>query len=413
MRTAEGARGVWAERGFSDLSSLPLVSEFVYRSPKYLDNEATGRATEKEVVDHLFLHGRGCLLISQKVQDDPTKRTPQRNKQWVLKNIQRSLKPLMGAIRNPPRGPLWCEHPRLGRVEFKALPPVIHGVVLAETWRPVSLSHIERSLPSEIQGVPVSYFSINDFLNIVIRLRTIPEVLEYLTLRRSLPRACHYTIGNETALFSLYLMQRGSLSGCKGIRDAQQRIHDNPALLREALIRNEEQIKFSSLLEHAADCLATRDPNWSDGITEEMRGLFDPDTERRNYLLLQEPLTRLRLRERAELGRCFNSVMQRTAKFGPGVSFAAGHIDGNELLFLFISSRGKSRKEIFGIMKVLTRAALAHYGKRKCWVIADRNGTNFDLALTIPDYSPTPEDVSAGERHFARLRTVDIEVSRL
>jgi hypothetical protein len=413
MSAQEPSRGDWAELGFEHLSSIPLVSEFVFRSPRYRDNESTEKSTEKEVVDHLFLCDGKCLLISQKVQDDPTKRTQERNQQWVLKNIQRSLRPITGAIRNPPKGPIWCNHPRLGRVEFDVLPPVVHGVVLAETWRPVKLSPIAASLPSEIQGIPISYFSINDFMNILVRLRTIPEVIEYLSARRALAKECLNSVGDEMALFGLYLMQGGSLEGGKGNAEAKQRIRCNRDSFQKAIERNNEQIRFSSVLEHAADCLATRDPNWFDGITEEMRSLFDPDIKRRNYVLLQEPLTRLRLRERAELGRCFYSVMQRTAEKRAGISFAAGHIDGNELLFLFISARGESRKNLFGAMQALTRAALAHYKMGRCWVISDRDGTNFEVALTVLDYSPTPEDIAEGKRLFGPLKTLDVDVSGL
>jgi hypothetical protein len=105
--------------------------------------------------------------------------------------------------------------------------------------------------------------------------------------------------------------------------------------------------------------------------------------------------------------------MQRTAEKRAGISFAAGHIDGNELLFLFISARGESRKNLFGAMQALTRAALAHYKMGRCWVISDRDGTNFEVALTVLDYSPTPEDIAEGKRLFGPLKTLDVDVSGL
>ena len=46
--------------------SLPLISEFVFRSPKHND------PTEKEVIDHLIVHKGDGILISQKAQEDPT-----------------------------------------------------------------------------------------------------------------------------------------------------------------------------------------------------------------------------------------------------------------------------------------------------------------------------------------------------
>ena len=89
------SRTDWAEKEVEDVLSLPLISEFVFRSPKHND------PNEKEVIDHLIAHKDEAILISQKAQDDPTKRSVQRNELWVLKNTQDALKPILGAIRRP------------------------------------------------------------------------------------------------------------------------------------------------------------------------------------------------------------------------------------------------------------------------------------------------------------------------
>ena len=89
------SRTDWAEGEVEDILSLPLISEFVFRSPKHND------PNEKEVIDHLIVHKDEAILISQKAQDDPTKRSVQRNELWVLKNTQDALKPILGAIGKP------------------------------------------------------------------------------------------------------------------------------------------------------------------------------------------------------------------------------------------------------------------------------------------------------------------------
>jgi hypothetical protein len=61
-------------------------------------------------------------------------------------------------------------------------------------------------------GVPITYMSINDFLNIVMQMRTVPEVLEYLNARRELPSACLHVVGDELPLYELYIMNGGTLS---------------------------------------------------------------------------------------------------------------------------------------------------------------------------------------------------------
>jgi hypothetical protein len=108
MVEAATTRTLWAERQVEDVLTLPLISEFVFRSPKHND------PTEKEVIDHLIVHKGDGILISQKAQEDPTSRTVEKNELWVLKNIQDALKPIRGSIKNPADRPKWCDHPRRG-----------------------------------------------------------------------------------------------------------------------------------------------------------------------------------------------------------------------------------------------------------------------------------------------------------
>ena len=73
-------------------------------------------------------------------------------------------------------------------------------------------------------------------------------------------------------------------------------------LLQEALDRSEEYKFYSSQIEHVADALHQRDPNYADGLPPEALALFDKEGERKNYLILQEILTDMRLTERAMIG---------------------------------------------------------------------------------------------------------------
>lgn len=407
MSSPKITRTDWAERQVEELLSVPLISEFVFRGPKHIDR------TEKEVIDFLVVHGQQCILISQKAQDDPEKRTVERNKLWVLKNIQNALKPIRGAIKNPNDLPKWCEHPRLGRVEFNGLPPIVHGIALAETWHSVDLHSVAEYLPLEYLGVPITYLSINDFLNLVMQLRTIPELLEYLNARRGLPTTCLHSIGDEMSLFELYLMNGGNLEGCTGYTDAKQMIESRADLVKEALDRNAEDIFYSSLLEHVADSLSMRDPNYAQGISPEMRSLFDPDEKRKNYILLQEILTDMRLRERAVLGKGFYTVTDQVSKQTQGIKYRAAHVEGRDRVFLFVASKNSDKSTLFSAVKVLAGGALAHYQKSDCLAIIDCDGKHYYLALTRPDYEPTPEDKEAGKKHFGHLRLSDVDISSL
>jgi hypothetical protein len=400
-------RTLWAERQVEEVLSLPLISEFVFRSPKH------NNPNEKEVIDHLIVHKGDGILISQKAQEDPTSRSIEKNELWVLKNIQDALKPICGSIRKPDDRPKWCDHPRRGRVDFATLPRIIHGVALVETWHPVDLKQIADELPLEYLGVPLTYMSINDFLNIVWQLRTLPEVLEYLNARRELPTACLRVVGDELPFYELYMMNGGTLKGCFGHADARRAIETHDDLLREALDRSEGYKFYSSQIEHIADSLSQRDPNYADGLPPEAVALFDKDGERKNYLILQEVLTDMRLTERASIGRQFHTVAEAMVGKTSGLTMAAIHCDGREWVFLFISSRGIPKSRLHDIATRLTRGALAHYQKKNCFVIIDRDGQHYDLKLSNPDFEPNADDIAIGEKHFGHLRMKTLDVSRL
>jgi len=403
-------RTLWAERQVEEVLSLPLISEFVFRSPMHKD------PTDKEVIDHLIVHKGDGILISQKAQEDPTSRSVEKNELWVLKNIQDALKPIRGCIKNPDDRPKWCDHPRRGRVEFKTLPRIIHGVALVETWRPVDLNQIADKLPLEYLGVPLTYMSINDFLNIVWQLRTLPEVIEYLNARRKLPIACQRMIGDELPFYELYIMNGGlanSLAACLGHADARRAANTHDDLLQEALNRSEEHKLYSSEIEHVAHALSTRDPNYADGLPPEAVELFDKDSERKNYLILQEILADTRLTERAMMGRQFHTVAESMRGETEGFKFSAATADGRDLVFVFISSRGIDKTTRYVQANELAGGALAHYQKKNCFVIIDRDGEHYDLMLTNPDYKPNAADIAAGEELFGHLRMQTVDISRL
>jgi hypothetical protein len=126
----------WAEEQVEQLLSIPFISEFVFRSPQNLEGP---RKTQREVADLLIDHMGKGLLVSQKAQEDPESRDERRNELWVLTHAKGAVDQLIGALRSPAT-PFWCDHPRRGRVDYpNGLPTIVHGVVVAETFRPVDL----------------------------------------------------------------------------------------------------------------------------------------------------------------------------------------------------------------------------------------------------------------------------------
>lgn len=400
-------RTLWAEPTVERLLSAPFISEFVFRSAQIVD------PTQKEVVDFALVHKQRSILISQKAQEEPEKRTAEKNRLWVLKNAKGALSQLRGAIHSRKDKTIWCDHSRRGRVEFVGgLPPALHGIVVVETLYPVDLQLEASELPLEVSSVPITYFSLSDFVNVALQLRTVPELLGYLSARRSLPEASLYRIGDERPLFELYLLNGGNLNGCLGHQDAKRAGETHREQLQKTLARTAEYHHFSGLLEHVADCLATRNPNYALGLSEKVLEAFDPSDKRQKYMLLQEVIANMRLRERAELGSGLHGAIEKVAAQSKGFTFRTARIDSwPEWVFILASSKNWDRPTLIDNVELLARGAMAFYGKAKCFFILDRDGVSFEVGQTKLDVDLSSADRRNGEELFGNLRVSSTEIS--
>jgi hypothetical protein len=400
-------RTEWAERHVEEFLSLPLISEFVFRSPQTLDG------TQREVADLLVAHGDTGILISQKCQEDPDSRDAAKTESWARKEAKRAVSQLCGALRTAMGKAVWCDHPRRGRVEFPdGLPKIDHGIVLIEVFRPVDLEPEAAVLPLDFQDTPVSYLSVNDFLNLTVELRTTPELLEYLQARRSLSAADLRSIGDEKSLFEFYLLNGGSLRGCASRTEARQAVSSRQDELRRLLAAKSDSDRYSTLLEHVADQLATRNPHYAEGIPAAELAKFEPVSARVTYLEMQGVLANLRLPERAELGRAFHGVIDRMAEQDKGFVYMAAHLDSRpEWVVVFGSSKKQDRAVLLERMGVLMPGAMAFFGKSRCLTILDRDGLGYEVGYGYMKSPPTSEECRAGEQLFGHLRIVDRAVS--
>ena len=247
---------------------------------------------------------------------------------WARKEAKKAVSQLRGALRTAIGKAIWCDHPRRGRVEFpNGLPKIDHGIVLVEVLQRVDLEPEATVLPLDFQGTPISYLSVNDFLNLAVELRTTPELLEYLNARRSLQSPELRVIGDEKSLFEFYLLNDGSLQGVASRADASQAASAQQNKLRRLLMSKTDLDRYSMLLEHVADQLATRNPNYAEGIPPAELAKFEPVFARNTYLKMQGVVANLRLTERAELGRAFHGVIERLSTESEGFVYMAAHLD--------------------------------------------------------------------------------------
>ncbi|MFZ0979720.1 MAG: hypothetical protein WAN23_09995 [Candidatus Acidiferrales bacterium] len=394
------SRTLWAERHVEEFLSLPLVSEFVFRSPQTLDG------SQREVADFLVTCDAHGILISQKCQEDPTSRSAEKLEGWAGKRARKGVSQLIGALRTGSGRPMWCEHPRRGRVDFPTgLPQIAHGVVLIEVFEPVALRQGDE-FPLEFNGIPISYFSLNDFLNLTVQLRTVPEIVEYLDRRRALPFADLRTIGEERSLFTFYLLNEGSFAGCLGIADTKIAAAAQAERFEAALRRKLDSDRYSGLMEHVANELATRLTSYAAGLSPRVLDAFDPSERRQNYINIQRVLANLRLRERAELGRAFDSTTEKLRGKAQGFVYRAMRLDSQpEWVWVFGSSKKIERPELLSRFEPLLRGALAYFEKSRCLLVVDRDSVGYEVGLSQAGFQPTLTDHAIGDKLFGNLRT--------
>jgi hypothetical protein len=398
------SRSRWAEKQAEALLSAPFIAEFVLRSPQMVDG------TQKEVADLLILYKDSGLLVSQKAQADPLSRDEWKNELWVLKAAKNGVSQLIGALR-PSAKAIWCEHPRRGRIDFPTgLPPIAHGIVAVETFRPVDLQPGAVDLPLAQGSIPITYISLNDFLNVAAQLRTVPELLRYLDARRELPEAALLKVGDERPIFEFYLLH-GTLKGCNSHERGREIVEASSDQVNTILENMAKYHHFSSLMEHVGHELAIRSATCLDGLPPELLAKFDAREKRQNYLLMQEVIADLPLRERAELGSQFAAVIHRVQGESRRYVQATARLDSRpEWIFVFGASMGWTHEEIVGSMEPTMRGALAHYQKQRCLIIVDREGQGYEVAMTQPGhiFTPTEEDLRNGKERFSGLRVTSI-----
>jgi hypothetical protein len=170
----------------------PLTYDTVMLRPSHRDG-----MIDKEVCDVLFaLRGQG-IVVALKSQHEQSQRNIVRLHGWCANNARDAVRALNGATRTIARRAFSCCHPRRGLVSFESGAVLArHAVAVLEVRDECVI--LLNDLPDRTKaGVPLTYLSTNDFLNIVRELRAFPDILAYLDTRLTLPRAARMVIGHE------------------------------------------------------------------------------------------------------------------------------------------------------------------------------------------------------------------------
>jgi hypothetical protein len=182
------------------------------------------------------------------------------------------------------------------------------------------------------------------------------------------------------------------------------------ARLREMIEAKSELDFYNSLLEHVADELATRLPEFEADVPASMLAHFDAPGSRNGYLKMQNILAGLRLGERAQLGRAFYDVIANLRNDSNGFTFRSARIESKpDLVFVFASSKGVDRAEALARLKVLVTGGMGFY-RQNCLVVLDRDSVGYELALGLLDSEPTAVEQKIGQEVFGHLKTTKLPI---
>ena len=303
---------------------------------------------------------------------------------------------------------MWCDHPRRGRVRFpEGLPPITQAIATLEVF---DRTELDDDLPLKSQGTPITYISVSDFLNLTLQSRTVPEVVRYLEARRSLPQSELRMIGSEQVLFLYYLLFDGTFAGFTTYFDVEQILIERSNELQATMAVKAERDRFSLLMEHVADQLAGRHPQYQAGLSAAVLDKYEPVGERRAYLQMQEIIAGMHLAERAALGDAFQrAIEKRKATGGLGLTFLAAQVSSQPDLVFVLGSFGESptfsRDKLLSALPKLSNEAMAYYERNRCFIIVDRDGRSYEVCLALSTSPLSPVLRSIQSKIFGRLKT--------
>jgi len=402
-------RTTWVEEQVTKFCAAPLTLETTFLRSMYW------RGTlQRELCDLLLaLRGEG-IVLSLKSQEDPTVRRGTELAAWCGKAAKKAAAQLGGAMRTVRQETFFCQHPRRGLMQFApAQITVRHGIAVLEAQTDVV--KLPDGLPDAAYGAPFTYFSLNDALNVVTELRAFPDLTAYLDARLKLPLAVRRIIGKERLLYQYYLLNDETFDGCQSLEYAASFVKARENEFKERLKAKMTLDQYTRMVEHVSDALATRAPDYAVGLDPATLAGFDSDTNRKNYLRLQEELCGLRLVARRNLGEAFDRVHRKVAesrKLQDMVYCAILFDEKPDFLYVLAASCGIERQKLLSRTRFTLNGALAWYRVRQGMALVDRDGAGYEVCLTEFKH-PTDTDIKAGQELFGTLRMMTIAARTL
>ncbi len=288
-------RGSAIEELTEQFCQKPFLQDFLFLRPKMVSGH-------KELTDLLAILEGKCLCIEIKASGQGSSRSGQRLMKWATKRFVEAGRKAAGATRRLVTSDIAALHPWRGNVIYHVgdLIPIC-GIALVEySGSPFTLTSGIKHQTSN--GVPIHYFSLNDFLNLVDLLGTLPDTIEYLRQRASIADDARNIIGKERDLIATYLLD-GHLRAGLGCKDIENRWSYVMEVKEESFERKRKHNIFVDFYNGLIDELHQRDPNKLSYFPPELAKYVEPISDRTSYLEIATRLNKLPYIYRREIGK--------------------------------------------------------------------------------------------------------------
>jgi hypothetical protein len=307
------------------IAEKPLLAESVYLRPKFND-----KGKEKEVADLLLVHRGNALVLQIKCQKTPETRIDDQLSRWIDKSAKSAYKQLRGALRTLSTRDYYCTHPALGRMDFnKNQLTAIHGIVIVE--HRLRFLSLPQALPLETFGVPISYFTLSDFLIHISELRTFHNLREFLDARHSLEHFDLRLTGCGEALLGHYMLNNGSFP--VGLTEEQRLSH---------IVEKRSDFEKFLLQKRLGDVECAELERAARSLRKRAAGYPPRSKDDKNYRVMQLALMDLTYAGRRLVGRKIKEACaELSAQATAGIVQMCSHaVIFDELIVLVIALKG-------------------------------------------------------------------------
>lgn len=372
-------RGSTIEELTEQFCKRSFLKDFLFLRPKMVGGH-------KELADLLVILEDRCLCIQIKASGKTSPRSGQRLTNWATKQFIKAGSQAAGATRKVMTSNISASHPWRGNVVFQAgdLIPIC-GIALVEYFGP-PFTLTSKVKPQTSNGIPIHYFSLNDFFNLVDLLGTLPDTIEYLRQRASISDDARTIIGKERDLYATYLLD-GRLRPGLGCKDVENRWSYVIDVEGESFERKRKHNIFADFYNSLIDELHQRDPDMLSYFPPELINYVEPISERNGYLEIATRLNKLPYMYRREIGKRLFQAAKAVKKDAKSRMFTFREPDPQWVLAFLVTPKIDRMSRIRNL-HLLLASAQTEYGCQNgigvaCPSLDSNQGFDFVLAEKV------------------------------